>query len=170
MNVPIEDCKAAPELLAWLDERSAGFARWAEETGTPQRWDFSPESLDALEDLVREVFADEEEVLAAKGSPFVHGATWYIGEVIRRSGERVAWGYDPTPPTRHKPSAFFDPGTRTVIDTPFVGQPGSVDGEWLYPMGALNELYCTMDEWDDPIEWHLRHVLGNDDEDDEDEE
>ena len=170
MNVAIEECEAHPELLAWLREMSAGFAQWAGETGTPERWDFSPESLDALEDVVRARFADEEDVLAAKGSAFVHGATWYIGEVMRRERPEMTWGYDPTPPTRHAPSAFFDPATRMVVDTPFLGLPGSVDGEWLYPMGALNELYATVDEFDEPVEWHLRHVLGGDDDEDEDDD
>ncbi|MBT2368247.1 hypothetical protein J7E88_23715 [Streptomyces sp. ISL-10] len=173
------DRQSCPELLAWLAEREAAFEPWATALGRPlERWDFSARSLDALEDLVRERFADAEEVMAAKSGAFVQGATWYIGEAIRRSfaecgtHDPLVWMYDPAPLTGRAPSSFFDPATRVVTDTPFVGLPGSVDGEWLYPMGALYELYSTVNEWDEPIEPHLRGVLHDpyDDEDEEDDE
>ncbi|UYQ62859.1 hypothetical protein [Streptomyces peucetius] len=170
------DRQRHPELLVWLEEREAAFERWAAALGPDRPWDFSAASLDALEDVVRERFAGVEEVMAAKTSDFVQGATWYVGEAVRRSyaacgtHDPLVWMYDPTPPTGHAPSTFFAAATPFVIDTPFVGAPGSGDGEWLYPLGALNELYSTVDEWDEPVEPRLRGALHDPDEDEDDED
>ncbi|MYQ43075.1 hypothetical protein B046DRAFT_02897 [Streptomyces sp. LamerLS-316] len=167
-----------PELLAWLSARESEFDRWAAGQGPPGRWDFGAESLDDLEEVVRERFPREEDLLGAKDDAFVQGATWYVGEAVRRSFEAcgthdpLVWMYDPAPPAGHPRSGFFDPATRVVTDTPFVGAPDSVDGEWVYPLGVLNELYSTVDEWGEPVEPRLRGALHDpyDDEDDEDDE
>ena len=168
------DRQRHPELLSWLAAREAAFGPWATALGPLDRWDFSARSLDALEDLVRERFAGVEDVMAAKDGEFVQGATWYIGEAVRRSYAEcgthapLVWMYDPTPPTGRAPSAFFDPASRVVTDTPFVGEPGSAEGEWLYPLGTLNELYSTVNEWDEPVEPRLRGALHDPDEDEDD--
>ncbi|MFH8633542.1 hypothetical protein ACH4CC_27330 [Streptomyces lydicus] len=84
-----------PELVAWLDRRGAAFPGWAAEAGAPERWDFGLDSLELLEEIVRERFADGEEILAEKRSEFVQGAVWYIGEVVRRNARAVEWQYQP---------------------------------------------------------------------------
>lgn len=146
------------ELSAWLAERSKAFPEWAKATGEEQRWDFSPDSLDALEDLVRRTFADQAQVTGAKSGAFVQGAVWYIGEVICRTTGAV-WRYEPFAPGGGTPSELFASGKSWVTDTPAVAQPHGEDSEPLYPMGALNALYWETDELDNPIEAHLRDVL-----------
>ncbi len=59
-----------PELVAWLDRRGAAFPGWAAEVGSPERGDFGLDSLELLEEIVRERFADGEEILAEKRSEF----------------------------------------------------------------------------------------------------
>ncbi|MEU5657285.1 hypothetical protein ABZ802_16915 [Streptomyces sp. NPDC047737] len=167
-----------PELLAWLSAREAAFEGWAGELGPLEHWDFGTDSLDDLEEVVRERYAGLEEVRAAKDSDFVQGATWYVGEVVRRSFAAcgthapLVWMYDPEPPAGHAPSAFFAPGTGVVTNTPFLGTRDAVDGEWLYPLGVINELYSTENEWGDPVEPRLRGAVHDpyDDDDDDDDE
>lgn len=146
------------ELNAWLSERSAAFPDWAKATGDEQRWDFGPDSLDALEDLIRRTFADVDEITAAKSGPFVQGAVWYIGEVIRRTTGAM-WQYEPFAPGGGTPPDFFASGKSAVTDTPAVVRPDAAEGESVYPMGTLNVLYWETDELDNPIDAHLRDVL-----------
>ncbi|MEV0702009.1 hypothetical protein AB0I53_29420 [Saccharopolyspora sp. NPDC050389] len=55
-------------------------------------FDFSPASLDALERLVLDRFANRPAVEAAAADPFVVGAVRYLGEALVRSGAGH-WGY-----------------------------------------------------------------------------
>ncbi|MFC3577809.1 hypothetical protein ACFOZ0_32030 [Streptomyces yaanensis] len=155
-----DDRETHPELAAWLAERSAGFTEWARATGEEERWDFGPDSLDALEDLVRRTFAGEDEVTAAKSGSFVQGAVWYIGEVVRRT-QGAVWRYEPFAPGGGTPPALFASGKAAVTDTPQVVRPYGEEQGSLYPMGALNELYWDEDELDNPMEAHLRDVLDS---------
>ncbi|UQA97047.1 hypothetical protein [Streptomyces halobius] len=84
-------------LNTWLAERRAAFPAWGRETsGGTAEWDFSPESLDRLEDLVRGVFRTYEEISAAQDEPFLVGAAWYFGEVqVRQCG--AVWRWCPQP-------------------------------------------------------------------------
>ncbi|MET7378501.1 hypothetical protein ABZT08_06695 [Streptomyces sp. NPDC005526] len=84
-----------PELRAWLRTGADRFERWAREGGRAARWDFAPESLDALEVLVRQRFSGPEEIAAARSGEFVRGAVWYVGEVIRRAFPDARRRYDP---------------------------------------------------------------------------
>ncbi|MGP8300257.1 hypothetical protein ACTPOK_20470 [Streptomyces inhibens] len=70
-----------PRLNTWLAEREAAFPAWAEEAGGEEMWDFSAESLDRLEALVREMFSTYQDMIAREDEPFVVGAAWYYGEV-----------------------------------------------------------------------------------------
>ncbi|MFE5241044.1 MULTISPECIES: hypothetical protein [unclassified Streptomyces] len=163
-----------PELVEWLSGREAAFESWATALGPLERWDFSAESLDDLEEVVRRRFPSLDDVGAAKDGEFVQGATWYVGEAIRRSfaacgtHDPLVWMYDPEPFAGQAPSAFFAPRTHAVSNTPFVGARDSVDGEWVYPLGVINELYSTEDEWGEPVEHRLRGAL-HDPYDDDDE-
>ena len=51
-----------PRLNTWLERQRADFPAWARETG--QQWDFTVESLDRLEELLRKRFAGWEELHA----------------------------------------------------------------------------------------------------------
>ncbi|MEK2475567.1 hypothetical protein [Streptomyces noursei] len=85
-------------LHTWLAERRAAFPAWADAAGGgTAAWDFSPASLDRLEDLVRGRFATYEEIAAARNDPFLVGAAWYFGEVqVRECG--ALWRCRPQPP------------------------------------------------------------------------
>lgn len=68
-------------LTLWLEHRERLFPEWAREFPGP--WDFTPASLDALEELARRVTPDAAAL--AKNTGFGDGAAWYLGEVLRRS-------------------------------------------------------------------------------------
>ena len=80
-------------LRRWLAEREAQFPTWVRDYGGDAEWDFSPESLDALENLVIERGAVPEQLLEdARNAPFLDGAVWYLGEVLRRKCA-LLWEY-----------------------------------------------------------------------------
>lgn len=80
-------------LRCWLAERGAQFPVWAGHYGGNAVWDFSPESLDALEELVIQKASTPEQLLnEERNEPFVDGAAWYLGEVLRR-GRSLPWQY-----------------------------------------------------------------------------
>ncbi len=155
-----------PDLVVWLDERAAGFERWAVATGAPERWDFSPASLDELEELVRSRFTGEEETTAARRDTFLQGAAWYVGEVVCRTKGAV-WKYEAFAVGGGPLPALFASEQPGTIDTPYVGPPDEGEEAGVYPMGALHMLFWTVDEVDNPVEPHLRDVLEDPDADDE---
>jgi hypothetical protein len=80
-------------LRCWLAERGAQFPVWAARYGGDAVWDFSPESLDALEELVIQKAPTPEQLLdEERNAPFLDGAVWYVGEVLRR-GRPLPWQY-----------------------------------------------------------------------------
>ncbi|ORB76290.1 tetratricopeptide repeat protein [Mycobacterium scrofulaceum] len=80
-------------LRCWLAERGAQFPVWAGHHGGEAVWDMSPESLDALEELVIQKAPTPEQLLDEEhNAPFVDGAVWYLGEVLRR-GRALPWQY-----------------------------------------------------------------------------
>jgi hypothetical protein len=57
-------------------------------------WDFGPDSLDTLEELVIQRGSTPEQLLDDEhNAAFVDGAVWYVGEVLRR-GRPSPWEYD----------------------------------------------------------------------------
>ena len=89
-------------LVTWLTERENRFPRWAVEYADDGIWDFSVESLDSLEILVRRTLKSEDEFAAVENQDFVEGAAWYLGEVMRRAVDGH-WRYAEGPPDSHNP-------------------------------------------------------------------
>lgn len=107
-----------PWLVSWLADRAAAFPQWTVEHPGP--WDFSPESLDALEKLVQTLGLESEE--------FVEGAVWYLGEVaVRHRGARWKYYYDERP--------YSETGS-VWNNNPFVEQPDP-DGHGAVPIFML---------------------------------
>jgi hypothetical protein len=80
-------------LRTWLARREAGFADWAASYAPDAHLDFSPESLSALEEMVRSVAPTREDLSSPVNREFLNEASWYLGEVFRRRlGGR--WTYD----------------------------------------------------------------------------
>ena len=86
----------APELTEWLAEREKAFAPWAEAAGDGP-WDYRAESVARLTHLTLSRFPDVEAFNAPANAEFVAGATWYLGETVRRTAPGVYWQYQPVP-------------------------------------------------------------------------
>lgn len=86
----------ADTLARWLAARENGFPQWIQQYGSGTQWDFSVDSLDALEDLIPQIAAGPEELLEDKANAdFLEGAAWYFGEVLRRADpDRARWEYE----------------------------------------------------------------------------
>ncbi|NBE49908.1 hypothetical protein [Streptomyces boluensis] len=155
MSEPME------QLEGWLDERATAFGEWVGETGAPGAWDFSPPSLDTLEELVRKRFAGEEQILAERGSAFIQGAVWYAGETVRRARAGVMWGFDPWEPGTDELPELFASELGVVTDSPYLVRSGQGSDKGRYPLGAVISLVCTTDEGDHPVRTHLRDLLDD---------
>jgi len=136
-----------PELAAWLARQESDFPAWAEATGTPETWDFSPASLDALETLVRERYADVDAVDDALDSTFVQVAGWYVGEIARRVNDGAAWHYVPADPAA-LPGAPGSPQSGWTR-SPRVAQGTAVETPRVFPVSALRALLVEPEEDDD---------------------
>ncbi|MBT2510789.1 hypothetical protein J7I98_34205 [Streptomyces sp. ISL-98] len=148
-----------PVLTAWLAERRKALSVWAEDAfDGAWRWNFHPDTLDWLEVVVRRRFATVEEFDASRDEPFVQGACWYMGEVIRRNKGAV-WQYIPFDPDA-EPGA---PGSRESVwtEVPFVDQPDKRVGGAAIPLGCLRELLLQEEVDGEPKERKdtLRDVL-----------
>lgn len=135
-----------PELAAWLARQEADFPTWAEATDTPETWDFSPASLDVLEAVVRERYADSRAIHDARGSIFIQVASWYVGEIARLVNG-AAWHYLEADPTAlpGAPGSIQNVWTRT----PRVAQGPAVETPTMFPLNALRALLVEPDEDDD---------------------
>ncbi|MEU9124523.1 hypothetical protein AB0C96_32530 [Streptomyces sp. NPDC048506] len=148
-----------PVLTAWLDERETAHPDWAEDAlDGAWRRSFHPDTLGRLEAAVRQRFATAAEFDAAQDEPFVQGACWYLGEVIRRNRGAV-WQYIPFDPDA-EPGA---PGSWENVWTgvPFVDQPDKRLGGMAIPLGCLRELLLPEEADGQPQdgEDRLRDVL-----------
>jgi hypothetical protein len=117
---PIDDSEHPqhPWLVSWLAARAEAFPQWT--IDHPGPWDFTPESLDALEKLVQTLGLSSEE--------FVEGAVWYLGEVaVRHRGARWKYYYDERP--------YSETGS-VWNNNPFVDQPDP-DGVGEVPIYLL---------------------------------
>ncbi|MFF4210779.1 hypothetical protein ACFYZE_15760 [Streptomyces sp. NPDC001796] len=157
-----------PELLAWLHGRRQAFDQWAQQTGA-ERLDFRPDSLNELEDLLRERFQSDAELRARRLDPFVQGAVWYLGEVICRA-KGMVWKFERD--VDHADTAamppLFGPDTPPgVLDTPCVSFPEDGPERGLYPLNILCRTLIAKDELGEPVDEHLVDALADDYLDDE---
>lgn len=107
-----------PWLMSWLAARAEAFPQWT--VDHPGPWDFSPESLDALEKLVQSIGLSSEE--------FVEGAVWYLGEVAcRHRGAR--WKY-------HVDELGYAVTGDAYANRPYVSQ-SHPDGHAAVPIATL---------------------------------
>jgi hypothetical protein len=83
-----------PWLTNWLATREQRFADWALDTGRADELDFSPESLTALEQVVRGRIPSKAALRESVDDEFVQGAIWYLGEIARRH-RNAQWRYRP---------------------------------------------------------------------------
>jgi len=72
------------ELTAWLARQDSGFPAWAAAYGPGLDWDFSVDSLDQLEEVLRRSVASATDLTDGGHRYFSDGASWYLGEVLRR--------------------------------------------------------------------------------------
>ncbi|MEV0650785.1 hypothetical protein AB0I28_36575 [Phytomonospora sp. NPDC050363] len=87
------DPDSAP-LARWLADRAAAFGDWTAAYSPDGNWDFSPDSLTRLQELVRRETPTKEELKDPANRVFRDGAAWYLGEVLRRNvGGR--WNLNP---------------------------------------------------------------------------
>ncbi|MFQ6328378.1 hypothetical protein ACLMAL_19840 [Nocardia sp. CWNU-33] len=75
----------ADRLSAWLAEREQRFPQWVAAYGAGGTWDFSPPSIDALAAALFRVTPTPEQLDDPGNADFVDGATWYLGETLRRA-------------------------------------------------------------------------------------
>lgn len=114
-------------LRDWLAAREAAFPDWVATYGVGVAWDFSPESLDALGALVMRVTPTLEALHGREHAAFVDGASWYVGEALRRV-KGGAWHFE-----------AGDPEEGVYLGWPYVRQPPPYD--WAaVPMRALRKL------------------------------
>ena len=86
----------------WLARHAQSFPGWAGAHAMAGPWDFSPESLDALEGLLRTTLPPTGEFVSPQEKALADQATWYVGEVmIRTKGGR--WFYNPGDPDPYNP-------------------------------------------------------------------
>ncbi|MDI3417303.1 hypothetical protein [Streptomyces luteolus] len=86
-------------LPLWLQEQQSRFSEWVQEIGGV--WDFSPESLDRLEAVVRERYKVQAEFRNQEAEPFLQVAAWYLGEVHNRY-RGTQWQVHPDAKGRHR--------------------------------------------------------------------
>ncbi|MGE7438534.1 MULTISPECIES: hypothetical protein [Kitasatospora] len=130
-----------PALTAWLDDRREALSAWAEDAFEGAwRWSFHPDTLNWLEAVLRRRFTTVEEFDAARDEPFVQGACWYLGEVIRQVKGAV-WQYIPFDPDAEPGEA----GSRENgwTDVPFVDQPDKRVGGAAVPLVCLRDLFVA---------------------------
>ncbi|WP_329119776.1 hypothetical protein [Streptomyces sp. NBC_01465] len=148
------------QLQAWLAERADGFGAWAKQTGhSSERWDFTPDSLDVLEALVRSRYGSEADIHAGRMDPFLQGAIWYIGETACRT-KGLVWHYWPFAPRRAQlPDLFTEPDAG-FIDTPSVAKARAREGQGTDPLGLVLTLFWEKDDADRPTSTRLRDILN----------
>ncbi|MGA5566685.1 hypothetical protein ACPCUV_36725 [Streptomyces platensis] len=141
-HTPLVDPRVArpedPVLSVWLTERSEAHSAWFKDAFEEAwRWNHHPGTLDWLEAVVKQRFATVAEFDAARNEPFVQGACWYLGEVIRRT-KGAMWQFIPFDPAA-EPGA---PGSRENVWTEvlFVDQPDKRLGGAAIPLECLREL------------------------------
>lgn len=110
---------ASDSLIGWLTRCRDSFPDWVAAYAPDGVWDFSPDSLPALEELVRRVVPVKVDLKLPVNREFRDGAAWYLGEVLRR-GIGGRWSqYDP-PQTDDDHAYIEGIGPRNITSTPVV--------------------------------------------------
>lgn len=89
-----------PRLNTWLATQREAYPAWAAEHGGD--WDFTIDSLERLEALLRSTFATWEDANDAADGPLLSLAAWYVGETLLRP-YGAQWRCVPTPPDPELP-------------------------------------------------------------------
>jgi hypothetical protein len=84
-DIEAGDRPSAEVLAQWLAKREATVPGWVSAYGDLGAWDFSPESLDLLESLVRGVVVSLDDLTDPANRELLQGAAWYLGEVMIRT-------------------------------------------------------------------------------------
>jgi hypothetical protein len=115
----------SPELVRWLEQKRTGFDHWiATHTDSDPRFDFTRDSLLALETLLRRRPPNgQPEVPDPDEADLIDGAAWYFGEVLVRNKNAV-WI-----------NTGGDPVTDTENQEPYVHHP--TEGSNTYPRSAV---------------------------------
>lgn len=104
-------------LIEWLKERQLAFGGWVERYGADLGpWDFSPESLDALETVVCQALTCEGDFDEPTNHELVEGAVWYYGEVAQLA-KNATWRHNRGAPDPHNPYVGRPYVKRTVRDS-----------------------------------------------------
>ncbi|WP_280311961.1 hypothetical protein [Nocardia abscessus] len=78
---------------AWTTAQAQRFPEWQQRYGAELGAEFSPESLDALESVIRRVTPTPEDLLEDPAhAEFLNAAAWYYGETVR-SATGLVWTY-----------------------------------------------------------------------------
>ncbi|WP_280373094.1 hypothetical protein [Nocardia abscessus] len=78
---------------AWTTAQAQRFPEWQQRYGAELGAEFSPESLDALESVIRQVTPTPEDLLEDLAhAEFLNAAAWYYGETVR-SATGLVWTY-----------------------------------------------------------------------------
>jgi hypothetical protein len=120
-------------LAAWLTERERAFPRWLADYGGTG-YDFSPGSLDLLQETLRQHAGRPErtELLA--------GAAWYFGEVIVRTKPAATWvspGPDETDPDEH----YVHDAGRDASTRPFLAVRLTTDPDDLVSLRQMFDMF-----------------------------
>lgn len=139
----IEVVDTSPWLADWLAAREKSFPAWS--AGAGGDWDFSPASLETLNQLVKRRLPGPGALTDPAHAEFVEGAVWYAGEVARRHKQATSWRYSPAVPgsTDLRESYEMNP----YVGRPYIRQTGP-DADSFVPVLAL-ELALTDDDEDD---------------------
>ncbi|MFD8717573.1 hypothetical protein ACFV2H_05950 [Streptomyces sp. NPDC059629] len=159
-----------PRLNTWLAAQREAFPLWAEEHGGG--WDFTIDSLDRLEALLRDRFATWEEARAAADGPLLSVAAWYLGETLIRSSG-AAWRCVPTEPPTDLPaggkplliipletmtdrelSALEREAKRGDDPRPYVEPAGELSS--MFAVGPDHRLRDALEWFEDFAQWRVR--------------
>ncbi|MCV7287757.1 hypothetical protein H7J87_20745 [Mycolicibacterium wolinskyi] len=81
-------------LARWISEQQQTHPGWVQRYGDAEAWDFRVDSLDALEELIWRIASEPEALLEDPiNHDFLTGATWYLGETLRRTTHNLHWSY-----------------------------------------------------------------------------
>ncbi|WP_328535270.1 hypothetical protein [Streptomyces sp. NBC_00344] len=147
-----------PRLSAWLGTQRDDFPAWSQEHGGG--WDFTPASLDRLEELVRARFSAWKEADLARDTVLLQVASWYLGEVqVRHCGAQ--WRCDPDEPDQLPvaggyPLVTVPRAALSHAEQEMLAREEEEDGNptpVVDPAATIRSLFAAPDN-------HLRDVIG----------